>query len=254
MSNESVEIGRLYLPIKQIADALVPQEREPFINLPGLRGYWPMSVVDYTGKAKDHSGASSDLSRVGSPTFGFDGNSYVQCGAGNDFLTGFTSQQQITGTEAWIDPAIRGLTLGCWVNVTTGPVTTEGLITRWGGATIKSYLLYFVSGGALRFGVSVDGTASTLVQSGVLTVGQWFFVAGRFIPSTEIAIFVNGVKVVNTTSVPATLFAGTSVFELGRYLSNNAFILHGKMRDAFLCQAVLADAQIENLRLSSLPG
>jgi len=254
MSNESVEIGRLYLPIKQIADAIDPKRRELFVNLPGLRGYWPMSAVDWLGNAKDHSGASSDLSRAGAPVFGYDGNGYIQCGVGNDYLTGSIGAQQITGTEAWILAGIRGLTVGCWLNLDTLPSTTEGLAGRWFASPNRSYMLGMVSPGSPRFLASGDGTAAVFATGNAIITGSWVFLVGRFTPSGEVAIFVDGVKTVNTSSVPASLHAGTAVFEAGRLDGNDANIVHGKIRDVFLCSSVLGDSLIEEVRLASLPS
>lgn len=254
MSNESVEIGRLYKPIKAIADAIVPQVREPFVNLPGLRGYWPMSVVDFLGNAKDHSGASSDLARVGSPQFGYDGDAYVQCGVGSDYLAGSTSAQTVTGLEAWIDPNIRGLTVGCWVKVGASPAANAGLVTKWGLSTTRSYQLAWRADNSVLFGVTAAGTTATLVLSDVSGIGVWTYIVGRFTPSTELAVFVNQAKSVNTTSIPSSIFTGTSIFEIARVGATAPGILEAKFRDAFLCQAILTDAEIESLRLASLPG
>lgn len=256
------EIGLIRPVIQGITDILAagisvsvtPEVREPFIDLPGLRGYWPMSAVDFLGNAKDHSAASSDLARSGAPTFGFDGNSYVQMGVANDFLQGSTSAQSISGTETWIDPAIRGLTVGCWLNLGTLPPTDRGLVTRWYTPPNRSYALYLVSAGVCIFGVSSNGTLFQYAQSAGIATGQWTFLVGRFTPSTEVAVFVNGVKVTNTTSIPAATFTATATFEVGRTNANNANIVHGKIRDGFLCQTALTDVQIENLRLASLPA
>lgn len=254
MSNESIEIGRLWLQLKRIADAMVPQLREPFVNLPGLRGYWPMSVVDFLGNAKDHSGASSDLSGSGSPTFGYDGNAFVQTGVGTDYLSGSISAQAVTGVETWISAGIRGMTVGCWLNVDVLPTATEGLISRWYGTPNRSYGLVLTSLGEARFQVSSDGSAAELVTGQALGTSTWVFMVGRFTPGQEIAIFVNSTKIVNTTSIPASLHVGSAVFEVGRLNGNNVNIFEGKMRDAFLCQTILTDDQIESLRLASLPA
>jgi len=253
MSYESVEIGRLYQPIKQIADSLVHQEREPFINLPGLRGYWPMSAVDFLGNAKDHSAGSSDLSGSGAPLFGYDGDSFVQCGVASDFLQGSTSAQDVTGVETWIDPSIRGLTVGCWVKVDDTPGTVGGLVTIYGAAGQRSFALFFNSSREVAFGVSGAGTVVVNVYSAAIVIGVWAFVVGRFTPSIEVAVFANGVKSVVTASVPANTFNSTNPFEVGRISNNDAQILEGKFRDVFICAAVLSDVQIENIRLSSMP-
>lgn len=212
-----------------------------------------MSTVDFLGNAKDHSAASSDLARSGSPTFGYDGNSFIQCGVGTDFLQGSTSAQDVTGTEAWIDPALRGLTWGCWVNVGSSPTNLGGIASIWPNAPQYSYCLYWTSGNEVITAVSGSGTTFVLITSSAQALQNWTFVVGRFTPSTELALIVDQTKLVNTTSVPASLHNSTSQFEVGRLLANNARILQAKFRDVFICASVLSDETIENVRLSSLP-
>ncbi|MCK5014679.1 MAG: hypothetical protein KAS66_12765 [Candidatus Omnitrophica bacterium] len=212
-----------------------------------------MSTVDFLGNAKDHSAGSSDLARIGGPTFGYDGDAFVQCGVGTDYLAGSTSAQTITGTEVWIAPAIRGLTVGCWVRVDASPTTTGGLVTKWGIGGTRSYLLAWQTDNKALFGVTATGGAATSIASGINMLDEWIFIVGRFTPSNEVAVFVDSAKFVNTTAVPASIFTGTSVFEVARLGALTSGILQASFRDAFLCAVALTDIQIENLRLSSLP-
>lgn len=253
MSNENVEIGRLFEPINRIADAISPAKQDRFINLPGLRGYWPMSVVNFTGEAVDHSNASSNLGRIGAPTFSYDGNGYVQCGVATDYLSGSVSAQRVTGLETWIATGKKGLTLGGWVKADTQPATVGGIATIYGVAGTRSYAMFLNSSQQVVFGVSNDGTAVINVTSAAISLGGWVWLVGRFTPGSELAIFVNGVKVVNTTTIPASAFISTVPFEIGRISANNAQILEGKFRDMFLCAAILPDSLIEETRASTLP-
>lgn len=256
------EMGLIRPVIQSIADILtsgisvkmIPENREPFINLPGLRGYWPMSIAKYTGEAIDHSGASSDLTRVGAPQFGYDDDSYMQVGVSTDYLTGFTTQQSVTGLEAWIDPAIRGMTLGCWIYLDVTPPPNKGIISKWQVSPQRSYSLHFTTGSALAFLVTLNGTSVIFVTGSVIPVQTWTFVAGRFTPSTEIALFINDAKFTNTTTIPASLNVSTAVFEVGRVSAADANILKAKIRDVFLCQTILTDDQVETLRRNSLPN
>lgn len=256
------EVGLIRPVIQGITDVLaagisvniIPETREPFVNLPGLRGYWPMSVVDFLGNAKDHSGASSDLARVGSPQFGHGSGSYIQCSPVGNYLAGSISAQAVTGTETWIEPAIRGVTVGAWIRADSSPVSLGGLLGRWSGTPQKSFSLLWASADTVSFLVSGDGLVSITVVGSVQPLVTWLFIVGRFTPSTEVALFVNDVKVTNTTSIPAALFGGTSVFEVGRVNANNSNVLAGRFRDAFLTASALTDVEIENLRLSSLPA
>lgn len=255
MSYETAfEVGRLFLPLKTIADAINPVERDPFIHLPALRGYWPMSTVTRLGDAVDHSNVSTNLLPVGSPLFNFDGNAYIQLGVGNDYLITTTPDFSITGTEAWIASSLRGLTIGGWFWVDTSSGLDRGLITKDVVSPNRGYLLYWDSIDRPGFFASGDGTAGVGVLAPVQALNEWHFLVGRFTPGGEVAVFVNGNKTANTTSIPAAINVSTQNFEVGRYYNDNNRIIEGRARDVFICAAALSDETLSDLYQATRPA
>lgn len=248
------EVGRLFLPLKTIADQFSLAQKDLFIRLPGLRGYWPMSAVNYLGRAIDHSNASVNLQRTGAPTYAFDGNAYAQLGVATDFLYTASGELDFTGTEAWIASGIRGLTVGGWFKIQTSPSVAAGLISKDAAPTERGFVLAWSAADSPELNISGDGTASVIVTHSAKTLNAWHFIVGRFTPSTEVAVFVNNDKVVNTTSVPASLNVSTQNFEVGRFYNDNARVVHGQSRDVFICAAALSDATISDLYGASLPA
>ncbi len=253
MSKESAfEVGRLYQPIKAIADTLVASQKDQFVRLPGLAGYYPMGIRNQSGHAVEHSGANANLLQTGTCATGYDGNSFAHLGNGTNYLFG-AGLYQITGLETWISSSIRGLTLGCWVMVDSYPSIQGGICSKFGVITDYGYSLLVHTANEFRFIVSSNGSATFAADGIVPNLGQWYFVAGRFTPSSEVALFVDGNKDVNTTAIPASINVSAQAFELGRYLVDNARILHGKVRDVFICASALSDALIEEIRATSAP-
>jgi len=248
------EVGRLYLPLKTIADQFTLAQKDLFIRLPGLRGYWPMSIVNSAGVAIDHSGASSDLLRTGSPLFDYDGNAYVQLGVATDFLYTTAPTLGITGTEAWIDSGLRGLTIGGWFWVDSTPAASSGLISKDAPATERGYVLYWTPANNPSFYVSVDGTAGALISYSARPLNTWTFIVGRFTPGAEVAIFVNADKATNTTSIPASINVSTQNFEVGRDFNSDGSIIQGRARDVFVCATALSDQTITDLYRASMPA
>ncbi len=253
MSEESaLEVGRLYVPIKAIADTLTAAQKDIFVRLPALIAYWPMGIRDLSGNVKDHSGALETLTQVGTCETGYDGNSFVHLGNGTNYLnraTGFG----ITGLETWVTASLRGLTLGGWFMVDTTPTTSSGLISKDAPAANRGYSLTYDTADQPGFNMSGTGAAIlSAVGQGVQT-GQWHFIVGRFIPSTEVAVIVDGDKAVNTTAIPASEFVSSQPFEIGRFFADNNRVIHGKVRDVFVCAAALSDALIEETRVTSVP-
>ena len=246
------EVGRLYKPIKAIADTLVASQKDIFVRLPGLVAYWPMGIR-FAGNAVEHGGAGFNLAQTGVCPTGYDGNSFAHIGNGTNFFWSSSSQLAVSGTETWISSSIRGLTLGGWFMADSTPTTNSGLITKDKDAPERGYGLLYTSSDEVQFFASGTGAATVLATSAEVGTGSWRFMVGRFIPSTEVAVFVDGDKVVNSTAIPAAVNGSAQDFEVGRYFNDNNRIVHGKSRDVFICASSLSDALIEEVRATSVP-
>lgn len=227
-----------------------------FRGLPGLRGLWFPGVADNTGAVYDATGQGRTLTYNGGPTINLHNDSvpyYDLDGSGDYFSRAHEAGLYISGAETYIASALSGLTAGGWFwtdDVTTN--VTQSLMSKYNTtANQRSWQLSLnISGGIAgtpQMSVSVDGTATHVATAAsALAVGTWNFVVGRFTPSTENAVIVNGTKAVNTTSVPATDFNGNAAFEIGRR-SSAATELNGRWALAFLCATVLPDDLLTHL-------
>jgi len=246
------EVGRLFAPLNTIASVLTASQKDIFIRLPGLAGYYPMSVVTNTGAAGEHSQGGTQLSETGVVPIAFDGNAYRHLGNGTNYLSA-VGVYGLTGTETYIDVSLRGFSVGCWCMVDTVPAVSGAVLGRDGIASNRGYSVTFNSSQEFRFILSGTGGAAFPAVGLPTTLGVWHFIVGRFIPSAEIAIIVDGDKQTNTTAIPASCNVSTQAFEVGRSLNDDTRILHAKVRDLFICSVALTDAQIEELRISSTP-
>jgi len=253
MSFEAIEIGRLYSPLKQIADTLTASQKDLFVRLPGLLAYWPTGIRSATAFLIEHSGNGLDLTQVGTNETGYDGNSYTHLGNGTNYYKSTHPQFAVDGLETFIDSSIRGLTLGGWFFIDTSPGSGAGLISKLGVVTQYAYALVWRATDQPQFNISGTGSNLINVSGSATSLAGWHFIVGRFIPGTEVAVFVDGVKSVNTTAVPASIFTSSQDFELGRWQADNNRIIHGRARDVFVCQAALSDALIQSLLVSSTP-
>lgn len=246
------EVGRLYPLLKTVADTLTASQKDVFVQLPGLLGYWPMGIRDNAGNVPDHAGGGGFFTEVGTCPTGYDGNSFVHLGDGVNYLTTSTSFG-VTGLEAWISSSIRGLTVGGWFMIDASGAGDRGLVSKDGATPDRGYGLFTGSSDTIGFYMSGTGAALLVATGPVVTLGGWHFVVGRFIPSTEVAVITDGNKTVNVTAIPASIFVSTQAFEVGRFTADNTTIVHGKVRDLFICAAALSDALIEQIRATSVP-
>ena len=226
-----------------------------FSLIPGLRGLWLMSSHDQTGNVYDHSGQGRTLTTVTAlsdysdlrPEKVFDGT--------NDYLYRLDEAGlRITGTNATQTANKRGLTMGGWFrHDTINPVGNKGILGKWLTAgNQQSYLLFLPNGLATpRFNVSVDGSATTSVTSATaITAGAtaWYFIVGRFNPSTEMKIWVNDNITTNLVAIPASIFVSDA--DLNVYAFNNGAAASrndGAASITFLSSMYVSDAIIDQL-------
>jgi hypothetical protein len=253
MSKESAfEVGRLYGPIKQIADTLTASQKDVFVRLPALRAYYPCGIRAGNGALIEHGGGGPSLTQVGTCPTGYDGDAYVTTGTGTNHF-----QQSgvggFTGTETFVASSIRGFTIGGWFLIPATPAGFEGLVSRDGSSPSRGYYLALDSSNNVKFSMSGNGTSTVFATSSPAPVASWTFLVGRFIPSNEVAVFVDAAKVVNTTSIPAQSFASTANFNIGTVDDVAGQVFSGNARDIFICAAALSDALLEEVRIASVP-
>lgn len=191
--------------------------------LPGLRGFWPVSSIDSSGNLIDLSGQSRTLTLTGTPTFQLDKTLLhlfpmaILNGSTDYFTRADEAGLDILGTESYIGSTANGLTLGIWVKFDDAVGSAEHIIGKWDASgNQRAYRLSRKTTGEITFEMSSNGTASTSVDSTTVTsAGVWYHCVGRFDPSNEIAVFVNGEKNSNTTTIPIAIFNSTAAFRIG---------------------------------------
>ena len=223
-----------------------------FLALPGLRGLWPMSIVDASGNTRDLSGNGLTLVPNGNPVYDSDGLApYIDLDGTGDFLSrSDTALLDILGTESYM--ANPGLTLGGWFWFNNAPGgSIEDMIGKDNGSADRAYrVLRIPSTGILRFSVSNTGADTFFVDGAAMTAAAWWFVVARFTPSTELAAFLNGGKTTNTTSIPASISNSSNQFNIGA-VATGALLMTGRASLCFVCAAALSDDIIDNLYQSS---
>jgi hypothetical protein len=222
-----------------------------YMFLPALRAFWPFSsqVFNAGGVSylADVSGHSRHMAARNAPTYGIL-NDILPYG----IFDRASSQSFNRPDEPEMYPApTYGLTIGCWCSNTAAQAdgTYQGLISKWGTVIGEDKaglgMDFFVDPAThlthAAFRVDETGVGNTeVVHTTTVAVNSWHFVAGRFTPSTEIAVFDNGVKVVNTTSIPASINRPDKDFVIGGYDVKN--YLSGYITLAFVCADALPDA------------
>jgi hypothetical protein len=233
----------------------LPSAVAPFLLLPGLRGFWPMSAFDSSGNAQDQSGHAHHLTYNGNPVYvGVGLIPYIRLDGTGDYLSrADEADLDITGTEGYVSAISRGLTLGGWFQfVNAAGVGNDELISKYNTTgDQRSYRLFRQSGGGspLAFSVSSDGTAATLVTAtggAPSAVDTWYFLAARLDPSTSMSVWVNGTRTDTVVGIPASIHSGSAQFYIGETQAPSN-PLNGRASLCFLCAAALSDTTVASI-------
>jgi len=230
-------------------DQPLPELVPVFTRFCALREYWAMSrcgvnVARITGENYN------ELSQNGTPVMTHDELApYVNLPGASHLFHNDAAVFDIVGTEAFTAAGSRGLTLGGWFWL-DAVAANYGLVSKWTVAGNQmAYLLYFNQAVPnFEFQTSNTGAAvATTVTSTAYTVAisGWYFVVGRFDPSTSTDIHVNGVWDYNLVAAPAALFNSTAQLQVGAY-DAGANELPGRVSSVFICAAQLTDQVINH--------
>jgi hypothetical protein len=150
-----------------------------------------------------------------------------------------------------------GLTVVVRVNIPSMTRTAnQGAIGHWHGASPwlnqRSYLLSLSDqtlAGSINFAISSNGQYAGALETPayVFPKSEWVVIAGRFIPSSRISLFVNGVEEsYNATSIPASVYNATVPLALltNYAYSDYKYALYAVMDWARLYNVALTDEEI----------
>jgi hypothetical protein len=195
-----------------------------YMALPGLVGFWPGSVTDSAGRLMDLTNNSLHLTNSSVATFGNDGLVPYVAYDGTSYHSHVDDVDlDILGTETHIEE--NGLTMGCWVMFDAeAGASGAGLMTKNTASNLSYALVQGARGQYTPIAyISDDGSAAVTATGSTIEQGAWGFIAMRYTPSTELKLWVNDEPVVNTTSIPASIYNGTAPLVIGRYNAANYF-------------------------------
>jgi hypothetical protein len=249
------ELERLETPGRAVRGmaAAVPLLR----MMPGVVGIWTGSTPGPAGQLVDATGNGLNLTRQNG-LFGVDSGTLIprlsfDLSVPRYWNRAYEAITSITGTEAHIIP--KGLTLLAWLHITAVGAGTQTGIAKWNPTgDQRSYALFFNNSGNTLGQISSTGAAGGIksVTGAAYVVGSWALYVYRFIPSTEVSIWVNGTKTTDSSSVPASIFDSTADFTIGAsHGGGNA--LSGKGGVVALSVEAVPDNIIDNYFQATAP-
>jgi len=211
-----------------------------FTLLEGLRGLWTFGSVDENLLVYDHAHQGRNLTDVN--TVGYDTYNLMPYSYYNG-----TDEYLRRADEAGLD-ITAGITIGGWFWFESAqPASDEACLGKWETTLDKSYIVQHDSTGVAQFIVTTDGTTEVAVSSAAaLATETWYFLCGRYVPSTEMSIWVNDLEAVRVAGIPASIWNSAADFTIGAY-DNPSNYLTGYAALCFLCAAALDDVVIKSL-------
>lgn len=226
-----------------------------YMNLPGLRAFYPFTSVNESGNPLDVSGQGRTLTNVNLPTFNIDG--LVTYANFNGTTQSFTRADEagldFTGTDTHNNAAIRGFTIAMWIYINNYN-GFQALIAKYNATAIGSNygISLNAAGTTSAMGIYTGGSSFDTTFAGTISTGAWHFCCYRYLPSTKTGIFVDGVETTRTVGVPASLNNSAIALTVGASIGNNNF--DGRMALLGLYAACISDSQLSALYENTRPA
>lgn len=218
---------------------------------PHLRLFVPFSSVNESFNAYDLSGQGRTMTGTA-----LTAASYGNYGALVPYVAyNGTTQYHTRADEAGLDLTATGLTVMCWVffNALTAQM---GVITKKDETAANGNYALLERGDMAndppQFIIYIGGGSYDVPSTIIPVVGQWYFLAGRWIPSTSVDVYVDDTKSSNVTGIPATLNNSTAPLNFGG-INDGSELLYGRIALAALWNTWLTDTQIEAIRQAAYP-
>lgn len=225
-------------------------------NLPGIRAYWNFARrTELGGVLEPVRGLSLTQSAaiISEPKYIIHAASFA--GATCFYRSGETALD-IIGTETYIASALRGMTLGAWIKMSSIAAGVKAIAAK--RDTIGEFQFRFeVSTATLQFYISTDGVNWVGQTHGTgMDITNWHFVVGRFDPSTAIDVGLDDDFDTQAVGVPATIFAGASPLAIGARRSTalvDTDYFEGEIANVFYAASYLPTYWLEMIRQWTKP-
>lgn len=190
-------------------------------NAAGLRGYWPLSGSDSTGAATDFGNLAHHLAYNGNPTYNYDGLlPYVDLDGTGDYLAhGDHADFDIAGTETTIANSKRGLSLYGVFYVGSLAANQLAIGKSTTAPATSQYDVLLLATGFFRWRVSNGAAFVSVTSTLTVSIGNWYILQCRYIPSTSLQITVLSSITTQTdqqlAGVPAAIPNSAAQFTIG---------------------------------------
>lgn len=227
-----------------------------YMNLPGIRAYWNFARRSETGMLLEPVRGMSMMNEgdiVAEPLYVIHAGLFTgsEC-----FYRSAETALNITGKETYLPAALRGMTFGAWVKMTSVAAGVKVIAAK--RDTVGEFQFRFeVSTATLQFHVSTDGANWVGQTHGTaMDTTDWHFVVGRFDPSTAVDVGLDNDFDTQAVGVPADLFEGASPLAIGARRSTalvNTNYFEGYIANAFYAASYLPTYWLEMIRQWTKP-
>lgn len=192
----------------------------------GVRGFWPFSSVDSSVNLIDLSGQARNCTNNNTPTFNVYGlMPYATFNGSNQkFTRADEAGLDILGNEAYPVATKKGLTVCAWMRINSFGAGYSGIVTKYNTTPAQStFFLGTNSGGPNTIEWIINSGSNYYFPTAITgTTTRWYFVCGRFSPSADVSLFVNGTWS-STAVAPATVNNSAAALEIGAAPGLNYF-------------------------------
>lgn len=175
----------------------------------------------------------------------YSGTPHITLDGSTGYLDGGdNAMSDISGTETYIDASIRGFTTGGWFFLTRA-LQTEGLITKWGLPSNRSFYMLKNVVDDLQFIITDNGTSTASMSHTVqLPLNEWVFLAARFIPGVSLSVALRNIIQTSATTKTSIYQSSAELF-IGAVDTTPKNYLQGSVSRVFITSTALSDITLK---------
>lgn len=219
-NSQSVELLSTHFPQRNEANFAWGNVMSFLLQLPYLTGLWNFALRSGAPELLDLSGNDHRLTNTNAyQTLLYSLAPYLSMGGAGGVRRADEADLDIT----------PDISLGGWFWC-NAYAAQPAVISKWGGAGQRSYMLWVDAAGLPNFSVTTDGTTIvTATHVSSLAVNSWNFVFATKSGAASMDVYLNDSKVQKLAGVPAAIFNSNADLELGGAAASTANLLTGRL-------------------------
>lgn len=245
-SSPSLTSGKYGNFVDQKLDVVGSSTVDLYQQSANIQGMWHMD--ESSGSRSDSSGNGNTLTdnnTVASSTTKQEGLRSADFERDNSEYLSITDGSQ-TGLDL-----TSNFTIAFWYRPESVGAVVHGLVSKWTGASQRSYIVTKNASNQIQFNITSDGASAedSVSSTGTLSAGTWYYITCVYEASTRMEVYINGASdTTNTTTIESAVFNSTGAFLIGADAGSGSpgNFADGLIDDVVVWNRALTDTEVDD--------